>query len=76
MAAKSSPKKIRRLEGICVGAGFLLKKLNASFGAEFGEGMRQQIRDCIKDCDAVGRAMQQREAAEKAAAEKATGGGA
>jgi len=64
---KSSAKRLERLEGICIGAGFLLKKLNCHFGDEMGEGMRQQIKQCIKDCDDVGSAVLQREAVEKGA---------
>lgn len=71
MASKSNLKKLKHLEDVCIGAGFLLRKLRSRFGDEFGEGVSQQIRECIKDCDAVGRAMQQREAAEKAAAGEA-----
>lgn len=73
MATKSSLKKLKRTESICIGAGFLLKKLQSRFGDEFGEGMRRQVRDCIRECDAIGRVAQQREAAGKAATERAAG---
>ena len=61
MAKRSNAKRIERLEDICIGAGFLLMKLNMQFGNAMGEGMRQQVHQCIQDCNAVARAAQQRE---------------
>ena len=63
--SKGVNKRIERLEGIAIGAGFLLKKLAATYGGDFGVGMTEQVRDCIRDCDQVGRAAQQRDAAAK-----------
>lgn len=64
--SKGTNKRIERLEGIAIGAGFLLKKLQARYGSDFGVGMTEQVRDCIRDCDQVGNAIRQREAAVKA----------
>lgn len=63
MAKKSNAKRLERLEGICIGAGFLLMKLHAQYGNQLGEGMREQVRHCIQDCNAVSRAVAQREQA-------------
>lgn len=63
MAKKSNAKRIERMEGICIGAGFLLLKLQSQFGREFSEGMREQVQHCIQDCNVISRAVQQREAA-------------
>lgn len=53
--SKSPAKRIEYLEEIVISAGFLLKKLEARYGSEFGFGMREQVRECIKDSDEVGR---------------------
>ena len=37
-------KKLAKARGVANGAGFLLQKLEAKFGDEFGEGMRTQVR--------------------------------
>lgn len=58
--AKSKQKKIERLEGVAVGAGFLLRKLKAEYGPHFGEGMRMQVDDCIRDCRQIEAAMRER----------------
>lgn len=63
MANKTKTKRIERLEGVCIGAGFLLKKLRAQYGNDFGEGMWQQVNACINDCDQIGRAVEQRKVA-------------
>ena len=63
MAKKSNRRRLQRLEGVCIGAGFLLKKLRAQYGNDFGEGMWQQVNACINDCDQIGRAIEQRKAA-------------
>jgi len=60
MAKTSTAKRIARLEGIAVGAGFLLQQLQASHGADFSEGMRIQVRDCIRDCRKVAASQAQR----------------
>ncbi|MFM0263292.1 hypothetical protein [Paraburkholderia sediminicola] len=52
--SKSSAKRIEYLEEIIIGTGFLLKKLQARYGDDFGTGIDEQVRACIKDCDEVG----------------------
>ena len=47
---KTATKKIERLENVCIGTGFLLRKLQAQFGASFGVGMDKQVRQAIHDC--------------------------
>ena len=61
--AKSAAKRIAYLEGICIGAGLLLEKLQARYGADFGLGIEEQVRDCIKDTREVARVVVQREKA-------------
>lgn len=65
--SKPTAKRIQRLEDICIGAGFLLQKLQARYGSDFGVGMDEQVRDCIRDTRQVAAAKQQREAAAKEA---------
>lgn len=67
MAKKSAAKRIAHLEGICIGAGLLLEKLQARYSASFGEGVAEQVRDCIRDTREVARVVLQREQAGKAA---------
>lgn len=62
MAKNSTTKRVDRLEQIAIGAGFLLKKLQHTYGRDFGEGMRILVRDCIRDCDQVATSRAQREA--------------
>lgn len=62
--SKSPAKRVEYLEEIVIGAGFLLKKIHAALGHEFGAGMDEQIRQCIRDCDEVGRVHLQRNARE------------
>lgn len=62
MAKKSTSQKLARTEDVCIGAGFLLKKLAAQYGRDFGEGMNAQVRDCIRDCDQIAKSRAQREA--------------
>lgn len=50
-------KKLARAREVAMGAGFLLMKLEAQFGAEFGEGMRAQVRQAINDCRQQGAAL-------------------
>lgn len=59
-------KRIKRLEGIVIGAGFLLQKAYAASRRDLGEGMRQQIHQCLADCNQIGR--------EVATRDEATGG--
>lgn len=61
MAKKSAAKRIERLEGIVIGAGFLLRKLQAQYGDDFGAGMDEQVRHCIRDCAQVEHNRLQRE---------------
>lgn len=58
--SKSSAKRIEYLEETIIGAGFLLKKLLATYGNEFGAGMDQQVRHCIRDCQEIERVHFQR----------------
>jgi hypothetical protein len=62
--SKSPAKRVEYLEGIVIGAGFLLKKLHAAYGYDFGSGMDEQMRECIRDCDEVGKVHLQRKARE------------
>lgn len=62
---KTKAKRAEHLEDVCMGAGFLLKKLRSQYGKHFGEGMWQQVNQCINDCDNVVRARSDREAARK-----------
>ena len=62
MAKKSAAKRIARLEDICMGAGFLLRQLQARYGADFGHGMHQQVGQCIRDCQQIEAARTRREA--------------
>lgn len=62
MSARSNAKNIERLEGIIIGAGFLLMKLYAEYGHDLGEGMTEQVQQCILDCNKVARAQAQRQA--------------
>jgi hypothetical protein len=59
---KSPNQRIERIEQICIGAGFLLKKLRCTYGSDFGVGMTDQVNQCIRDCDHVARNREIREA--------------
>lgn len=72
--SKTATKKINRLESVAIGAGFLLKKLRAQHGHDFGVGMWQQVTQCINDCDQISRNRTERE--EKAKATSQEGGAA
>lgn len=50
-------KKLAKARGVANGAGFLLMKLEAKFGHEFGEGMRIQVRQAINECQQQGAAL-------------------
>lgn len=50
-------KKLAKARGVAEGAGFLLMKLEAKFGSEFGEGMRIQVRQAINECRQQGAAL-------------------
>lgn len=59
--AKSNIKRIRRLEDVAIGAGFLLQTLRARYGSDFGIGMTEQVNDCIRDTCEIGRNRVERE---------------
>ena len=59
--SKSPAKRVEYLESIVIGAGFLMRQLQARYGSDFSIGMDEQVRDCIKDCDEVSRVKIQRE---------------
>jgi hypothetical protein len=63
--SKSPTQRVEYLEEIVIGAGFLLKKIYATLGHEFGAGMDEQMRQCIRECDEVGRVHLQRKAREE-----------
>lgn len=50
-------KKLAKARSVAKGAGFLLQKLEAQFGAEFSEGMRIQVRQAINECRQQGSAL-------------------
>ena len=54
-------KRIERLEGIAMGAGFLLQKMRAKYGDDFGVGMTEQVNDCIRDTQQIAHNVLQRE---------------
>ena len=54
-------KRIERLEGIAMGACFLLQKLRAEYGDDFGAGMTEQVNDCIRDAQQIANNVLQRE---------------
>ena len=54
-------KRIERLEGIAMGAGYLLQKLRAKYGDDFGVGMTEQVNDCIRDTQQIANDVLQRE---------------
>jgi len=54
-------KRIERLEAIAMGAGFLLQKLRAKYGDDFGVGMTEQVNDCIRDTQQIANDVLQRE---------------
>lgn len=62
--AKSNIKRIRRLEDVAIGAGFLLQTLRARYGADFGYGIEEQVNDCIRDTNEISRNRVQREVRE------------
>ncbi|SEF28448.1 hypothetical protein ABL840_26905 [Variovorax sp. NFACC27] len=68
MAKKSAAKRIARLESVCIGAGFLLRQLQARYGADFSHGMHTQVGQCLRDCQQIEAARTEREARAAAAA--------
>lgn len=71
MAKKSPAKRIAKLEGQVIGMGFLLMKLQQTYGHDFGEGMTAQIKQAINDYRQLSASIAQRDAA-KMAAEQVT----
>lgn len=63
-------KKLARARSVCQGAGFLLMKLESSYGADFGEGMRIQVRQAINECRQQGAALMAIEAKNAVQAER------
>lgn len=61
MAKKSAAKRIARLEGIALGMGFLLLKLEHRYGHDFGEGMSMQVKEALRDYRQLAATIQQRE---------------
>lgn len=63
-------KKLARARDVAQGAGFLLQKLQAQFGHEFSEGMRQQVQQAINECRQQGAALMAITAANSVEAER------
>lgn len=74
MAKKSPAKRVARLEGIVVGAGWLLQRLYEANRKELSVGLTQQIHECLRDCNQVAGSIRAR--AEAAAKAEAAKGGA
>lgn len=66
MSKKSPAKRIAKLEGQVIGMGFLLMKLQQTYGHDFGEGMAEQVRQAINDYRQLSASIAQRDAAAKA----------
>lgn len=60
MSRKSPTQKIEHLESIVMGMGFLLLKLKADYGRDFGYGMTEQVDQALRDYRAVEQSHQQR----------------
>ena len=58
-------KQIARLEEIIIAAGFVLHKLQKTYGNGFETGMTEQVSACILDCKAVTHGRIQREVTSK-----------
>ncbi|MDH0899651.1 hypothetical protein N5C12_09835 [Comamonas aquatica] len=71
MAKKSPAKRIAKLEGQVIGMGFLLAKLQQTYGHDFGDGMAEQVKQAVNDYRQLSAAIAQRDAA-KASEEQAT----
>lgn len=63
-------KKLAKARSVCQGAGFLLQKLQATYGEDFGEGMRIQVRQAINECHQQGAALMAFEAKNACEAER------
>ena len=64
MAKLSQAKKLKRLEQIIIGAGFLLQQVRNRYGADMPQGMISQMHSCLRDCNQVSRTVAEREARE------------
>lgn len=64
MSRRSPARKIKRLEEIVMGMGFLLLKLKSQYGHDFGYGMTEQVDQALKDYRMVSQSRQQRIARE------------
>ncbi|WPB58608.1 hypothetical protein [Xylophilus sp. GOD-11R] len=53
-------KRAERAEGMALGMGFLLLKLRAQYGNDFGYGMAEQVDQAIADYRSLAAAMAQR----------------
>jgi hypothetical protein len=58
MSRTSHAKKLKRAREVAMGAGFLLQKLQFTYGADFGVGMAQQVQQAINDCSQQAQALQ------------------
>ena len=66
MSRKTPAQKIERLETIVMGMGFLLLKLKAQYGDDFGYGMAEQVDQALQDYRAVSQSHQQRQDSRRA----------
>ena len=66
MAGTATAKLRRRAEhaeSMVIGMGFLLAKLQARYGADFGDGIGQQVRQAIQDYRELERSIAARDTA-------------
>jgi len=54
--------RLAKVEGIALSMGFLLAKLQARYGSDFGAGMNEQVRHALRDYHDLQRSIQQRSA--------------
>lgn len=66
MSKKSPAKRIEKLEGQVIGMGFLLLKLEHTYGHDFGDGIADQVRQAVRDYRQLSNSIAQRDAAAKA----------
>lgn len=62
-ATKKLQRRVEKAEGMALGMGFLLVKLNQQLGHHFGAGMAEQVEQAIEDFKRLNRAMRDRQAA-------------
>jgi hypothetical protein len=70
VSATSTTKKLKRAREVAMGAGFLLEKLQATYGADFGVGMARQVQQAISECRQQGQALMATEANKAAEAQQ------